>query len=199
MGDDRRAGSTGFEERSTSDMVGSVWSLLQDGNLEAAYWLSASRQAGGYDVPVAPDLIWTLIGGRLSDVPEVLLVYDLSALAITEQPEDSDAGLLLGLAAALVPSLTTPQSGMSSWLRVPGSMPGISPLVQAVETFAQHNVPLRSDMLLGAAGVEGREAAVTQAVQRATSWMTTVAPAQTSKYERATVVWRKLIAPKARF
>ena len=114
------------------------WSLLAAGDWAGAYWLARSLQAAGRDLPVASQLLAVLQGARWLENDTDKFVFDILEIASEWEPQNTPFEPLLGLSAALRPSLIAPQTtGLSGWLPQRDEInPALGALADAVRTFA---------------------------------------------------------------
>ena len=137
------------EDESDENWESLGWSLLAEGDWAGAYWLARSLKAAGRDVPLAPELLSVLQGSRWLENDADSLVHAILEIASDRAPRNT-AERLLGLAAAMRPSLIAPYTGLASWLpqRDEISSP-LGTLADAIRTFSRASYPLRNDDLQG--------------------------------------------------
>lgn len=125
------------------------WSLLAEGDWTGAYWLARSLEAKGHDVPLSPELLAVLQGSRWLEDDADSLVRDILEIASDWAPQTTTEKLL-GLAAALRPSLIAPHAGLVVWLPQRDEVnPALGMIADAVRTFAVPGFPLRLEDLQG--------------------------------------------------
>lgn len=167
-----------------------LWALIAEDDLPAAYWLARSLVASTHTY--VPDwLLAAVQGARWLSFESEAFVHDLLEIAQNYQPASDDVQILIGLSAALRPTLIAPVSGLIGWLKVPDCCPALHDLVTAVSAFASLGIALRPEDLLGVAGAEQRAIALTEATQAAERWLDE-APTRRTKLKRASDVWRRL-------
>ena len=169
-----------------------LWALIAEDDVPAAYWLTLSLVASGHAAPVPDWLLAAVQGARWLGPDSETFVSNLLDITKTSRPNSDNVHVLLGLAAALRPALIAPVSGMLGWLSSPSWCPALHGLVTAVSTFASTGIALRPEDLLGVAGAEQREAALTEAAHAVRRWLDE-ALGQRLKLKRASDVWRSLV------
>ncbi|HHE72712.1 MAG TPA: hypothetical protein ENL34_10580 [Chloroflexi bacterium] len=169
-----------------------LWALIAEDDLPAAYWLARSLVASERVSPVPDWLLAAAQGARWLSPDSDTFVGDLLEIVQNHHPTSDDVQELIGLATALRPALIAPFSGLVGWLKAPVCCPILHDLVTAVNTFASLSITLRPEDLLGVAGAEQREAALTEAVHDAKQWLDK-APGRRTKPKRALDVWRYLV------
>ena len=106
-----------------SDHVELMWSLVARDDLAGAYWISKSLAARGQVPPSLPHLLKAVQGARWLSPDSGDFVEDLFVtVSETSTPFDDDAFAVLGLAAALQPSITAPGNeppGVADYSRFP--------------------------------------------------------------------------------
>ena len=137
------------EDKSDENWESLGWSLLAEEDWTGAYWLAHSLKAAGRDVPVAPELLSVLQGSRWLKNDTDSLVRGILEIASDWAPQTT-AEKLLGLAAALRPSLIAPYAGLVGWLPQREEInPALGEFADAIRTFARAGYPLQSENLQG--------------------------------------------------
>ena len=155
------------EDDSDEHWISLGWSLLAEGDWAGAYWLACSLTAAGRDVPVAPELLAVLQGSRWLKSDTDSLVRDILEIASDWDPQNT-AERLLGLAAALRPSLIAPYTGLVSWLPQRDKInPALGSLADAVRTFALPGHPLRDEGIQEVEGETTRNEVIEETVEEA--------------------------------
>jgi hypothetical protein len=154
-----------------SDWVNFFWSLIRADELPTAYWLARSLSDTIESAILPAPLLAAAYGARCLADDQDLLVLDL--LAVVQEFSIASTGEqeLVQLAAALVPSLIAPATGMSAWLTSPAACPALHPLVEKIREFAGRGIALHPADLEGIAGQEQREARILAGVQEAEHWL----------------------------
>ena len=156
------------EEDSDEHWVSLGWSLLAEKDWAGAYWLAHSLQEEGRDVPVAPELLAVLQGSRWLENDTDSLVFDILQIASEWAPQNTTSERLLGLAAALRPSLVAPHTGLVGWLPQKDEIsPALGTLADAVRTFASAGYPLRAEDIKGVEGMATRGRIIEETVEEA--------------------------------
>ncbi|MCX6011842.1 MAG: hypothetical protein NTV30_00200, partial [Chloroflexi bacterium] len=175
-----------------------LWALIAEDDLPAAYWLSRSLISRGFNCPIPDWLLASVQGAQWlsSDSPQ--FVSDLQAIASENQPDLNEAQALLGLAAALHPSLIDPKSGLMSWLtasvRVIG-IPELHELVLAINTFTKHGKALRSEDAVATAGEEEYNSSIKKVSSEMKSWITQIQGHHVRmKLKRASDILRQIVS-----
>lgn len=172
------------------------WSLLAEDDLAGAYWLARSLKTAGRDVPIAPELLAVLqeVGWLEDDTDS--LVSDIRQIASEYAPQSTTFERLVGLAAALRPSLVAPHAGLVGWLPQKDEVnPGLGTLADAVRTFASAGYPLRAEDQQGAEGRATHEKVIKEIVEQARRFLATNRVSKL-KFKRATDVLHRLVSPE---
>ena len=175
------------------------WALLAEGDWAGAYWLARSLTAAGRPILVAPELLAVLQGSRWLTSDTDGLVGDIQDLASKWAPGNTTPERLLGLAAALHPTLIiAPHAGLVDWLPQRDEInPALGILADAVRTFAKFGRPLRAeDLLEDLLGIEGtatRTTTIEEIVEQASSFLKN-APGRRMNFQPATRVLQNLVA-----
>ena len=169
------------------------WSLLAEGDWAGAYWLARSLKAADRDVPVTPELLAVLQGAHWLENDTDSLVFDIQQIASEGTPQSTTSDRLLGLAAALRPSLVAQHTGLVSWLPQKEEVnPVLGTLAEAVRTFASAGHSLRPEDLQGVEGIATREQVVGETVEQARRFLATNQVSKL-KLKRATDVLHHLV------
>ncbi len=184
------------EEDSDEHWVSLVWSLLAEEDWAGAYWLARSLKAADRDVPVPPELLAVLQGSHWLKNDTDSLVFDIQQIASEYAPQSTTSERLLGLAAALLPSLVAQHTGLVSWLPQKEEVnPVLGTLAEAVRTFASAGYPLRSEDLREVEGMATREQVIGETIEQARSFLKTN-QVRKLKIKRATDVLHHLVRQK---
>lgn len=182
------------EEDSDEHWVSLVWSLLAEKDWAGAYWLAHSLKTAGRDVPVPPELLAVLQGSRWLEDDTDSLVSDILQIASEWAPQNTTSERLLGLAAALRPSLVAPHTGLVGWLPQKGGInSALGTLSDAVHTFASAGYPLRPEDIKGVEGMTTRGRVIEETVDEARRLLENNRDRRL-KMLRATNVLRRLVA-----
>ena len=169
------------------------WSLLAKGDWSGAYWLARSLTAANRDVPVAPELLAVLQGSRWLENDTDGLIFDIQQIASEYVPKSTTSERLLGLAAALSPSLVAQHTGLVSWLPQNEEVnPVLGALADPVRTFARAGHPLRPEDLQGVEGRATQEDAIQEISEQARHFLNTNQVSKL-KFKRATDVLHHLV------
>ncbi len=183
------------EDDSDEHWVSLGWSLLAEGDWAGAYWLARSLTAAGRDVPVAPELLAVLQGSRWLKDDTDSWVSDIRQIASEWAPQNttSESERLLGLAAALRPSLVAPYTGLVGWLPQKDEInPALGTLADAIRAFASWGYFLRHEDVEGVEGDATREQTIEDTVTHARRLLDTNQDRRL-KMLRATNVLRHLV------
>ena len=103
-----------------ADHVELMWSLVARDDLAGAYWISKSLAAQGQVPPSLPLLLKAMQGARWLSPDSKEFVEDLfMTVSETSTPFDDVTQGMLGLAAALQPSIIAPETNLLAWLSAP--------------------------------------------------------------------------------
>ena len=171
------------------------WSLLAAGDWAGAYWLARSLQAAGRDLPVASQLLAVLQGARWLESDTDKFVFDILEIASEWEPQNTPFEPLLGLSAALRPSLIAPQTtGLSGWLPQRDEInPALGALADAVRTFASAGHALQEADLREVEGERSHKEIIESTVGQARRFLATSKDSRL-KYKRATQVLHHLVS-----
>lgn len=182
------------EDDSDEHWVSLGWSLLAEEDWAGAYWLARSLQAAGRDVPVPPELLAVLQGASWLENDTDSLVFDIQQIASEYAPQSTTSERLLGLAAALRPSLVAQHTGLVSWLPQKDEIsPALGTLAHAVSTFASLGYPLRAEDIKGVEGMATREQIIGETIEQARHFLETNQVSKL-KLKRATDVLHRLVS-----
>ena len=169
------------------------WCLLAEGDWSGAYWLARSLKEAGSDVPVAPELLAALQGSRWLENDTDSLIFDIQQITSEYVPQSTTSERLLGLAAALSPSLVAQHTGLVSWLPQREEVnPVLGTLGDAVRTFARAGHPLRPEDLQGVEGRATQERDIKETSEQARHFLNTNKVSKL-KIKRATDVLHHLV------
>ena len=163
------------EEDCDENWGGLGWSLLAKGDWAGAYWLARSLQTAGRDIPVAPQLLAVLQGSRWLENDPDKFVLDILEIASEWAPPNTTFEQLLGLSAALRPSLIAPQTtGLIGWLPQRDEInPALGALADAVRTFASAGHALQDADLREVKGEKNHEKIIENTVGQARRFLAT--------------------------
>ncbi|ABK16484.1 hypothetical protein [Syntrophobacter fumaroxidans] len=147
-----------------------IANLLIEDDIPGAYWVSKSMEACG-ERGIPSWLVESLVGSRLLRWDNDFYGTELGELSKKFVPDGSEIHRMLGLAAALKPSVISPSSGMGSWLAEPASLHEAHEAVVALRNFAQRRCPLRSEDLSGAEEKEVRKRKLDSIVREAQEFL----------------------------
>ena len=168
------------------------WERLGQGDVAAAYWVSlslAAQSPGG--APIAPGLLAAVQGAWWLEHERGLLVQELTELGYAYKPGDDLTEQILATAAALLPSLTAPETGLASWLapeRI--ASPAFGVLVEAIREFSYQSKPLWRDMVTARKGTALHQQQLDKKKAAAREWLGS-AHLRRPGFKRATDVWRR--------
>lgn len=130
-----------------------IWHLLIADDIPAAYWYVLSLESQGKRSPVSLWLLATLQGARWLEHGKEAVLDDMARIAYEQELSSEKAHQLLGVAAALYPTLVAPESNLLGWIDsanksdVLASFQGLKSLVRAVCGFASSGLPLYPEIL----------------------------------------------------
>ena len=177
-----------------ADYVELMWSLVARDDLAGAYWISRSLAARGQVSPSLPHLLKAVQGARWLSPDSGYFVEDLfKTVKETSTPFDDDALTVLGLAAALQPTITAPATNLLAWLATPGCLPSLEGIVSPVRNFANRGHALRPEHIRGDEGQRRLDDLIARASSRAGRWLED-ADRRHHNLVRATNVLRQLCA-----
>ena len=177
-----------------ADHVELMWSLVARDDLAGAYWISKSLAAQGQVPPSLPLLLKAVQGARWLSPDSGDFVEDLfMTVSETSTPFDNDSLAVLGLAAALQPSIVAPETNLLAWLATPGCMPSLEAIVSPVRNFANLGYALRPEHIRGDEGQRRLDELIAEASSEAGRWLQD-AEMRHHNLVRATNVLRHLCA-----
>ena len=177
-----------------SDLVELMWSLVARDDLAGAYWISKTLAAQGKVPPSLPFLLKAVQGARWLSPDSEDFVEDLfKTESEISTPFDDDTQAMLGLAAALQPSITAPATNLLAWVVTPGCLPSLEGIVLPVRSFASQGHALRLEHIRGDEGQRLLDDLISEASSRAGGWLQD-AEMRHHRLARATNVLRHLCA-----
>ncbi|MBI4537593.1 MAG: hypothetical protein HY712_06520 [candidate division NC10 bacterium] len=165
---------------------------MKEDDLSGAYWLVRSLRVQDQNPGFGDWLLATTQGARWLGTSPDLFVTDLLELATEHQPDTAVSEELLGLAAALAPSLAASASGLVGWLKRPSCCTELHRMTEAVRFYASYGIGLRPEDLLGVSGAERRNQLIREATAAARDWLES-APQKKTQMRRANDVWLRLV------
>ena len=177
-----------------ADHVELMWSLVARDDLAGAYWISKSLAAQGQVPPSLPLLLKAVQGARWLSPDSEDFVEDLFMTeSATSTPFDDDTQAMLGLAAALQPSIIAPETNLLAWLATPGCLPSLEGIVSPIRNFANLGYALRPEHIRGDEGQRRLDDLIAAACSDAGRWLQD-AEMRHHNLARATNVLRHLCA-----
>ena len=136
-----------------TDHVELMWSLVACDDLAGAFWVSKSLAAQDQSSPLLPILLKAVQGARWLSHDSRDLAEDLvKTVSKASPPFDDDALAMLGLAAALEPSIFAPETNLLAWLATPNRLPSLEAVVSPIKEFASRGHALRPEHISGEEG-----------------------------------------------
>ena len=161
-------------DTSDSNWISLGWSLLAEGDWAGAYWLARSLEAAGHNLPFPPQLLAVLQGSRWLQDDTDPVVFDILQITSRVSPEKTPSERLIGLAAALRPSLIAPHTGLVNWLPEGDDIePALRTLAYTIRKFAVLGHPLRPEDLEQMEGRATHEKAISETVSQARRFLET--------------------------
>ena len=180
------------EEEET--LVNEIWNFIERGDLAGAYWLSRSLESRGLNISVSSSLIAGVQAARWVPLdPGGDLEFDLYEIAQGTSIENRSELRMLGLAAALRPTLFTPATGLEAWLVNPNGSQNIELLIGHIKAFSELGFALQPYDLGEVAGSQTKEEALKQASSDVAKWEEKAAAKTFARNSRARRVWRTLL------
>ncbi|MCG3209821.1 MAG: hypothetical protein FOGNACKC_03448 [Anaerolineae bacterium] len=180
-----------------------LWQLVEKNDIAGAYWFSRALAEQKTEAIIPDWLLAALYGARhLENYPSVVL-KDLAEIAYGEHDLKSMplSHQILGLAAALYPTLTAPESNMVGWVSsikdsdTLHQYSGLNQLLSEIEDFVSHVGPVYPELVTGALTQEERDKQLENLSKEVHHWLEEAKTRLTS-YARATFVWRYLATHK---
>ncbi len=171
-------------------------SLLEADDITGAYWLARALAARDITPPIALDLLQVLGGSRWLPIESGhggALAADIATIASRYQPSGRDEEVLLGLGAACIPVLRTPESGLLHWVEAPATYHSLYELARTIREFASQGLLIRDEELSGLTAQNRMSSAIAEAVAQTQRWMEE-APGRRTTYARASKVWQTLVS-----
>ena len=170
-----------------------LWALLAADDFAGSYWLLVGLSEKGFTPFISPLLIRALQASRLLSLKDRELEDNLRSIADQYLPEDNnDVEIMIGLAAAMHPSLLFRSGNLMFWLKTPPSLSAINIIVQTVNNFASSDIDIQPEDLLGVVHSERRETSIQDAARAVKNWLED-APHQRPRFFRANQVWQKFV------
>lgn len=171
-----------------------TWLLVAENDISGAYWLSRSLETRGIECQIPSWLLKVVQGSRWLDAGTENFSAELLQIMNEHHAPSGDMLDLIGLSAAILPSLTSPYSGLIGLLNTPANYPTLHNLVSAIRKFAGMNIALCKDDILGVAGEDERKNQIRE-TSRAAQIFLDSAPARRTVFIRASNIWRAIIGP----
>ena len=160
------------ETSQSNDHVELMWSLVSQDDLAGAYWLSRSLAAQDQVSQTLPLLLKAVQGARWLSPDSEVFVEDLfNTESETSLPFDDDALSILGLAAALQPSIVAPEANLLAWLVTPDCLSSVEGIVSPIRNFASMGYALRPEHIRGDEGQRRLDDLIGQASADAGRWL----------------------------
>lgn len=183
------------EQEELGDQISDVFHhFVRSGDVPGAYWLLRSREEQGNTYAIPSWLLAAVQGSLWLNHAHDRVADDLTDIARHNEPPADLANQLLAIAAALVPALVAPTTGLSFWLGL-SRPPELAQLIEAVESYASHGYALRPEDLLGVSGQAQLAVTVEEIAKQAERWIEE-APSRRIQFGRANDVWRKWVSQK---
>ena len=177
-----------------SDHVELMWTLVVRDDLAGAYWISKTLAAQGKVPQSLPFLLKAVQGARWLSPDSEDFVEDLfKTESEVSTPFDDDTQAMLGLAAALQPSITAPATNLLAWVVTPGCLPSLEAIVSPVRSFASQGYALRPEHIRGDEGQRRLDDLISEASSEAGRWLQD-AEMRHHNLARATNVLRQICA-----
>ena len=177
---------------SATDHVALMWSLISEDDLAGAYWISKSLANQGSTSNRLPALLKAAQAARWISPESKAFVGDIfNIVSETDTPFDDDAQVMLGLAAAIQPSLVVPETNLSAWLVTPHSLPSLKGIVGPILDFANRGYPLGPEYVRGDEWHRHLEELIADSRSRASEWLED-ATKRRHNMRRANDVWKHL-------
>ena len=155
-----------------TDHVELMWSLVARDDLAGAFWISKTLAAQGQVPPSLPFLLKAVQGARWLSPDSEEFVEDLfNTEKETSTLFDDDTQAMLGLAAAIQPSITAPATNLLAWVVTPGCLPSLEGIVSPVRSFASQGHALRPEHIRGDEGQRRLDELISEASSRAGGWL----------------------------
>ena len=184
------------DNESDENWTALIWSLLAEDDLSGAYWVVQSLAGAAREVPIAPEVLAVLQGSRWLESESDSMVFDIARVVSEKDLKETYIHRLLGMAAALVPSLTAPNTGLIGWLpQKPDVSGALGELAEAVRSFASYGHPLRAEDVRKVEGDVSSTRSLEVTVMRARGLIETY-QGRKLKIRRATSVLRYLVSLK---
>ena len=172
-----------------SDWHSLLLRLLECGDVTAAYWVTRSLAAKGLELLIPDWLLAAVQGSWWLGGARGVLADDLAMIVQEHQPDDSASQRVAAVAAALTPSVFTPQSGLGSWLeRYDGLPPAMQSLIMTLNDYSALGQPISRDDVAAIQGQERRMDILNGYTEEAKQWLKE-APNRRSKFKRTNDVW----------
>ena len=160
------------ETSQSNDHVELMWSLVTQDDLAGAYWLSRSLAAQDQVSQTLPLLLKAVQGARWLSPDSEVFVEDLfNTVSETPLPFDDDALSILGLAAALQPSIVAPEANLLAWLVTPDCLSSVEGIVSPTRNFASMGYALRPEHIRGDEGQRRLDDLIGEASSDAGRWL----------------------------
>lgn len=185
--------STSLDQHSLENLL---WALIYEDDLPGAYWLSRAIEFKYGACIVSPWILKAAQGARWIGSDSVAYVDNLLEIAKTHRPEHKKIESIIGLAAAIRPSLIQPGCGLIDWLQKPEKYsPALIKMVESVKEFSKYGRAIMPEEVKGVVGSQNLNARIMEVAESANRWLK-AAHNQKAKFRMATEVWQQLSGPK---
>lgn len=182
---------TAEQQELCGQVFDSFHQFVRSGDIPGAYWLARSREEQGNAHAIPSWLLAAVQGARWLNHAHNRIADDLADIARHNEPQSDLASRLFGIAAALVPALIAPTTGLGFWLG-PSRPPELARLIEAVECYVSNGHALRPEDLLGVGGQAQLAVTLDEVSKQAERWIEE-APSRRIQFGRANDVWRKWV------
>jgi len=119
-----------------------LWEMISKRDIPGAYWVSRSLEKEGED-PISGEILKTLQASWWLPSGQFKVEKELADLARKIKTGKGESTRIVGLAAALIPSILAPRVGLQNWLFSPDDCPELSKLIENIEEFAEKGISLK--------------------------------------------------------
>jgi len=167
-----------------------LWKILLRGDEAGAYWFARSLEILGISSPVPSSILAVLAVSRWMDPNSGRFAGDIGDVVSSQIWDQTNHRELLALAAALVPTLTAPETKLRGWLFDNQSHP-IRNVVEAIANLANLGHVLKPELLGSVNDISVAKQQRKEAERSFAKWEHENKN-RTIKFQPATAVWQDL-------
>ncbi len=168
-----------------------LWNIILRGDEAGAYWFARSLEILKISSPVPSSILGVLVVSRWMDPNSGRFAGDIGEVVSSELWEQTNHNEMLALAAALVPTLTAPETKLRGWLLFDNPSHPIRDVVEAITQLANTGYVLKPELLGSVTDISAAKQQRREAERNFQNWEHENKN-RTIKFQAATAVWQDL-------